>query len=145
MHVCVHGAFAMRAANEEPEPCQHLPAGLPCATWIMSADNESCAESQHHLWDPLPPSLPPSLPPLPRAAGACRGAGLLSVSPGTVLPSGLGTGTDGAGLVIWSSWLVLGQLWGPAVPSALPLVPGTGAMGGRTGNLRLAQSCCGCT
>lgn len=48
----------MRAGNEEREPCQHLTAGLPCATWIMSSDNESCAKSQPDLWDPLSP-LPP--------------------------------------------------------------------------------------
>lgn len=72
-------------ANEEREPCQHLTAGLPCATWIMSSDNESCAKSQHDLWDPLPP-------PLLEVRGACRGAGLLRVSPATVLPSVWGRG-----------------------------------------------------
>lgn len=89
MHVCVDGAFAMWAANEEREPCQHLTAGLPCATWIMSSDNESCAKSQHDLWDPL--SLPPTPLP-PEVRGACREAGLLRVPPATVLPSRSGEG-----------------------------------------------------
>jgi len=49
-------------------------AGLPCAMWIMSSDNESCEKSQHDL------SGSPSPPP-PRCVGLCREAGLLRAVP----------------------------------------------------------------
>lgn len=128
MHVCVDGAFATRAANEEREPCQHLTAGLPCATWIMSSDNESCVKSQRDLWDPL-------CPPFPEVRGARRGAGLPCVSPATPFPF-WGRG-ELLGLLISSLELhqLLEQLRGPAsgwpCPAALPRMPQPGAVAGR--------------
>lgn len=49
-------------------------AGLPCAMWIMSSDNESCEKSQHDL-------LGSPSPPPPRCVGLCREAGLLRAVP----------------------------------------------------------------
>lgn len=49
-------------------------AGLPCAMWIMSSDNESCERSQRDL--PGSPSPPP-----PRCVGLCREAGLPRTGP----------------------------------------------------------------
>lgn len=121
-------------ANEEREPCQHLTAGSPCATWIMSSDNESCAKSQHDLWDLLPP------PPSPRCVGLAGELGCCVCPLPPCYPRCGEGGTEIFGILIGSLELILDQLRGPAghgaagwpCPTALPLIPG--ALGGRDGS-----------